>query len=213
MKNTCFVLITFFSFLSSIHAQSFLSNTPEFQVSYFGELFVHPGAKIGIHFPFYEKNKLKYRNRKRKGDFTLTKNRKLKLGSNLAFYRQGKNHKGYLSNIELTFHNTRNRSYKPDKYRHFEASVGMGYFRYALSGTTFTPDGDSFKDIKGNGNALMPSISIGTGKSLKFIKSIDVRYFVKGSNYFEIPHGLGKLKHFALEIGFASTLTSKISKI
>jgi len=56
---------------------------------------------------------------------------------------------------------------------------------------------------------LMPSLSVAMGRSLGFVKSMDLRYFIKPSVYLETPHGLYVLPHFALEVGVASSLFSK----
>jgi len=211
MKKIFLVIFTYYLFVLPANAQGFFDSKPEFQVSYFGEFLFHSGVKVGAQIPFLEREKMKSKHRKRKGDFNLTKNRQLKLGANLGFYHQANSHNGYLANIELTFQNRRNKSFKPNRYKYFEASVGLGYYRYHLLGTTFSSEGNTLKEINGNGNgnALMPSFSIAKGRNLRFIKSIDVRYFVKPSIYFEIPHGRGVLPHLVLEVGIASSLTSK----
>jgi len=149
MKKILLVIFTFPLFVLNANAQGFFKSKPEFQVSYFGEFLFHPGIKVGAQIPFLEGEKIKSKHRKQKGDFTLTKNRQLKIGANVGLYHQSNFHNGYFANIELTYQKRKHKSFKPNRYKYFEASFGLGHFRYQLLGTTFTADGDALKEIKG----------------------------------------------------------------
>lgn len=192
-----------------LQAQTSYSKTPEFQLSYFGDFFAFPSTKVGVHFPVKGTTKIIDKDSKKRGSFTKTKFRQLKVGGNLAFYQQQSHHHSFLANLELSYQRTKSKSFAPDKFRHFEAAIGVGYYRYQLKGTTFEKEGTTFKEINGNGNALMPSLSVGWGRTIRFIKKTDVRYFTKGALYFEIPHGIGTLPHLVFEFGIASSLVTR----
>ena len=209
MRNFLIVFILLLGLGSQLSAQSLFSQPPEFQLSYFGEFIFHPGVKAGIHFPFSSSTKLKTKQNRKRGRFTKTKFKQLKLGGNIGFYQQKQHLTGYLLNAELTYQRTNNKSFRPNKFSHFEAAIGIGYYRYQLKGTTFTTDGNSFQEKNGNGNALMPSLSVGWGRTLPFIKKTDIRSFVKSSLYLEMAHGTSVLPHYVLEIGFATSLGTR----
>jgi len=211
MRNFLIVFILLLGLGSQLSAQSLFSQPPEFQLSYFGEFMYHPGVKAGIHFPFSSSTKLKTKENRKRGRFTKTKFKQLKLGGNIAFYQQRQHLTGYLANVELTYQRTKNKSFNPNKFKHFEAAIGLGYYRYQLKGTTFSTDGNTFQESNGNGNAFLPSLSVAWGRTIPFIKKTDVRTFIKSSLYFEMPHGIGVLPHYVWEAGFATSLTSKKS--
>ena len=195
------------SFLNLI-AQSTLqlpAKKLEYQIGYFGEFFAHPGVKVGAAYPFAQKLKTKEK-QKRKYTLTKTRIRQLKVGTNLAFYNQVNNHNGYLWNIELTYQRIKNKSKKPNKLKYFDASIGLGYFHYELLGETFQSTENDFEEINGNGNAFMPTLAFAWGRNLQFVKSMDMRYYIKPTFMFERPVGIGTHPRFALEIGLASTL-------
>lgn len=206
---TKFVLTALFlgSFFLNLRAQSTFqlpSKKLEYQIAYFGEFFAHPGIKIGAAYPFAQKLKTKAKEKK---NYTLTKNRvhQWKVGSNLAFYNQVNNHNGFLLNVELTYQKIKNKSKKSNKLKYFDASIGLGYFHYELIGETYQSTENGFVEINGNGNAFMPTIAFAWGRNLRFVKSMDMRYYVKPTFMFETPVGIGTHPRFALEIGLAST--------
>lgn len=180
---------------------------PEFRIAYFGDYLARPGAKLGVAYAFAQKTKEKSKPLNREENYILTKIHRLEIGGSFTFYHHPGDHNGYLFNAELLWHRIRNRSYKT-RYRHFEAGIGLGYFRYQLLGTTFEPNGDgSFKEKNGGGNAFMPSLFAAWGMNLRFIKATDVRCYVKPLVMFEIPYGAGARGHFAFEAGLSSSLT------
>ena len=177
----------------------------EYQIAYFGEFIGHPGIKLGATYPFAQKLRTKDKQKKK---YLLTKSsiRQWKVGTNLAFYHQINNHNGYLLNVELTYQKIKNKSKKPTKFKYFDASIGLGYFHYELIGKTFQSTESGFQEINGNGNALMPSLAVAWGKNIRFVKSMNMRYYVKPTVLLELPAGTGAHTRFALEIGVASTL-------
>lgn len=211
MTRFIFTLLVFISYQLLATAQTPLelpAKKIEYQIGYFGEFFAHPGVKLGASYPFVQKLKTKERySKKYKTTFSKTKIHQLKIGSNLAFYHQVDNHNGLLFNVELTYQKIKNKSKKPNKLKYFDASIGLGYFNYQLNGTTFQSTENGFEEINGNGNAFMPSFAIAWGRNLRFVKSMDIRYYIKPTFMFETPVGIGTHPRFALEIGIASTLS------
>lgn len=200
-----FMLLSGSLFLKT-YAQSSLDLPPkklEYQVAYFGEFFAHPGLKIGANYPFFQKIRTK---EKRNKDFVITKIHQWKVGSNLAFYHQQNNHNGFLWNAELTYQLIKNKSKKPNKFKYFETSLGLGFYHYELIGKTFQSTENGFEEINGNGNAFMPSLAVAWGKNIRLIKSADVRYYVKPTLYLETPAGTGAQPRFVFEIGLATSL-------
>ena len=55
----------------------------------------------------------------------------------------------------------------------------------------------------------MPTLAIAWGRNLRFVKGIDMRYYIKPTFMFETPVGTGTHTRFALEIGLASSLSTK----
>ena len=76
----------------------------------------------------------------------------------------------------------------------------------AIIPTIITQLLNGFEEINGNGNAFMPTVAVAWGRNLRFVKSIDMRYYIKPTFMFEMPVGIGTHPRFALEIGVASTL-------
>lgn len=195
------------SYFLNLTAQSSLqlpTKKIEYQIAYFGEFIGHPGIKLGATYPIFQKLKAKNKE-KRKYTLTKTKIQQWKVGTNLAFYNQVNNHNGYLFNVELTYQKIKNKSKKPNKFTYFDASIGLGYFHYELIGKTFQPTENGFEEINGNGNALMPSLAVAWGRNIQFVKSMDMRYYVKPTILVETPAGTSAHVRFALEIGLAST--------
>ena len=203
--------LSFYLLLSCfcLNAQSDNLNIPEFQIAYFGDLVAHPGVKLGVHVPVKSVLKSKAVEHTELGTFNKINSTQFKLGGNFAAYHQHKSHVGYLANVELTIHYLNRNSLKPKKQRHLELGVGLGYYQYVLKGTSFSPIEGGFEETDGKGSALMPSISGAFGTTFKSIKFADIRWFTKGSIYLEIPHGIGSLPHFVLEIGLATKLIKK----
>lgn len=177
----------------------------EYQLAYFGEFFAHPGVKLGASYPFFQKVKTKEK-QKKKYELVKTKVHQWRVGSNLAFYHQVDNHNGYLWNVELTYRRSKNKSKKSNKWKHFEASYGLGFYHYELLGKTFQTADSGFEEINGNGNAFLQSIAIAWGKNIRLIKAADVRYYFKPTLYLETPAGTGTQARFVMEIGLATSL-------
>ncbi|MEM6320480.1 MAG: hypothetical protein AAF960_22615 [Bacteroidota bacterium] len=201
----CFLSSFVYHLTAQIDPANF-SKKIEYQVGYFGEFIARPGFKLGVAYPFYQKLKTKQKySEAYKQTLTKSKIHQFKIGSNLAYYHQVNNHNGLLLNVELTYQKIKHKSKKPNKLSYFDVSFGLGYFHYELVGKTFQPTEDGFEEINGNGNALMPTFALAWGRNLPFIKSIDMRYYVKPTLLFETPAGTGTQVRFALEVGLASS--------
>lgn len=204
------VLLFFLSLTSSLaFAQEYGGAVPELQVSYFGEFIFHPGAKVGISLPFSEWTKLRQQQSKRRGEYSIVKQKELRLGGNVGFYNIVRNHTGYFANVDLTWRRSKYYSYRPEKKGQIELGIGLGYFRYRLHGTTFTPNGDSFDEINGNGGAFLPSFLFGYGGTFRYQGERNARYFLRSSFSAEIPFGYAFQFITALEAGIAIPLKIK----
>ena len=207
MTKFCSILLLLFCISFSVLAQSDIdlpTKKLEYQFSYFGEFIAHPGVKLGVNYPIWQKAKSKDR-QKKNYLLTKTKIKQWKIGTNAAFYHQVNNHNGYLWNVELTYQTIKTKSKKPNKLKYFDASFGLGYYHYELIGKTFQSTENDFEEINGNGNALMPTLAVAWGRNIRFMKETDVRYYVKPTLLFEMPAGTSFHTRFALEIGLAST--------
>ncbi len=212
MRKILLIFIILFSYKMTGHSQSSTGHLPELKVSYFGNNLFRPGMSVGMAFPFSGKKKYIEKSHRKNGQYILTKLHYLKIGSNFSFYHHYKDHNGFLLNTELTWHRIKNKSFSTHKYKHLELSVGLGYFRYQLFGTTFQQENDSFEKINGNGNAFMPSLSLAWGKNIRAFKNVDMRYFIKPSVLFEIPYSSGIKINPAIEIGIISKINFKNTK-
>jgi hypothetical protein len=209
MHKSLFLFLIILFLAKNLEAQKGGSPLPEIQVAYYGEFLFHPGAKVGISLPFWEWRTEKPQSSKRRGDYAIVKQKELRLGSNLSFYNIVRNHTGFLLNAELTYRRSKFYSFRPEKKGQLEFAFGMGYFRYRLHGTTFQPDGESFKEINGNGGAFMPSLSASYGGTFKYQGTHAARYYLKPIMLAEIPFGTALQVTTVLEAGIALPLGIK----
>lgn len=207
-RKTLLLLSLFFA-LKSMDAQTYPSAVPELQIAYYGEFMFHPGAKVGLSLPFSEWTKERPQQTKRRGKYAIVKQKEFRLGSNLSFYNIPRNHTGYLLNAELTYRRSKFYSFRPEKKGQLEYAIGLGYFRYSLHGTTFRPDGGSFKEINGNGGAFMPSVALSWGGNFRWKDGRNGRYFIKPVLLAEIPFGTGLQLITVVEAGIAIPLDIK----
>ncbi|MEM6633444.1 MAG: hypothetical protein AAF694_27470 [Bacteroidota bacterium] len=173
----------------------------EWEVGYFGEFATHPGLKAGISYPFGHKLKVREKEKKYGGPFQIYKKRQWIVGSNLAFYHQPNNHNGYLATIELGKRRIKNKSYYRNRYTFWAWELGFGYYRYQLLGNTFRPSAIGFEKIRGNGTAIIPSLSCQWGRSLKSKKAHPGFIYIKFHSLYEVPFGTGFQLRLALESG------------
>ncbi|MEM8892216.1 MAG: hypothetical protein AAGD28_29825, partial [Bacteroidota bacterium] len=183
----------------------------EIEVSYFGEMMWHPGAQIGVNFPYTERSVAREKESKKRGTYFVERKRQFIFGGNIAAYVQPDNHFGLLSNAEFGYRSLKTKSFKPEKIKFWEVDLGLGFYHYDLAGRTFISSESGFEEIKGNGNAFMPSLSFSTGRSLK-ISSLRLLWFNKLTAAWEIPFNIGSQYHFIFQSGFAIPLRENKSR-
>lgn len=203
MQRSIFIFLLLAWLTVPVSAQLTSNYQPEVQVAYFGETFFRPGAKIGINLPFEEWRKEKPQETRRRGQYAIIKEFQSRIGANVGFYHQVRNHNGYFFNTELTLRRSKFYSFRPEKKGILDFTIGLGYFRYQLLGTTFTPDGDSFREINGNGGAYLPSIGFAWGGTLKWQGGHNARYYVKSNVMAEVPFGTALQFILSAELGVA----------
>ncbi|MEL6253899.1 MAG: hypothetical protein AAFR87_17960 [Bacteroidota bacterium] len=183
----------------------------EIEVSYFGEMMWHPGAQIGVNFPYTERSIAREKKNKKRGTYFVERKRQFILGGNVAAYSQPNNHFGLLTNAEFGYRSLKSKSFKAEKIKFWEVDLGLGFYHYELAGSTFIKTESGFEEIKGNGNAFMPSLSIATGRSLR-LSSLKILWFNKISAAWEIPFNIGSQYHFIFQSGFAIPLRENKSR-
>ncbi|MDW3652447.1 MAG: hypothetical protein R8P61_35550 [Bacteroidia bacterium] len=183
----------------------------EVEVSYFGEMMWHPGAQIGVNFPYTERSVAREKESKKRGTYFVERKRQFIFGGNVAAYVQPNNHFGLLTNAEIGYRSLKTKSFKPEKIKFWELDLGLGLYHYELAGKTFVSTESGFEEIKGHGTAFMPSFSISSGRSLR-ISSLRLLWFNKISAAWEIPFNIGSQYHFIFQSGFAIPLKENKSR-
>ena len=183
----------------------------EVEVSYFGEMMWHPGAQIGVNFPYTERSVAREKENKKRGSYFVERKRQFIFGGNISAYVQPDNHLGLLTNAEFGYRSLKTKSFKPEKIKFWEVDLGLGFYHYDLAGRTFISTESGFEEIRGNGKAFMPSLSLATGRSLR-ISSLRVLWFNKITAAWEIPFNIGSQYHFIFQSGFAIPLRENKSR-
>ena len=173
----------------------------EWEAAYFGELATHPGIKVGVNYPFGHRLKVKEKLKPYKGPYQLLKKHQWVAGGNLIFYHQPHNHNGFLVNAELGRRRIKHKSFRRTRYTLWEIDLGVGYYHYLLTGTTFRPTNGGFESSRGQGSALMPSLSFSWGRSLRSAKPKAGFIYVKINTLYEVPFGTGFQMRLGLESG------------
>lgn len=172
----------------------------ELEFSYFGEMLLHPGIHLGVNFPYTSLSVAKEKSSKKRGAYFVERKRQWIIGGNLASYFQTNNHQGYLLNAEYGYRSLKTKSYKPDKLQFWELDFGLGLYHYELNGQSFEFKDTSFEEVKGRGNAFMPSLSYSWGRSIK-ISSFRSLLFLKYTTAWEIPFNVGIQQRIMWEAG------------
>lgn len=174
---------------------------PEWEVSYFGEMFYHPGLMLGANFPYTRFSVAKEKSSKKRGSYFIERKRQYVIGSNLGMYFQPENHQGYLLNGEFGYRSLKTKSYKAEKNSFWQIDLGVGLYYYDLNGRTFRIGDSGFEEIKGDGFAFMPSLSYSWGRSLG-IGNFNALWFSKLSTAVEIPFNIGTQTRLIFQTGF-----------
>jgi hypothetical protein len=127
-------------------------------VSYFGNMIVHPGVKIGADYTllYIQKNKEKKKKIKVIGKMLYAQ-------PNLSFYVHPKSHSALQTNLELGWR-------RINRILYTEYSLSMGYMRRFNIGETYVTDAEgNVTDIK-NGTSrgyFTTGLSAGIGKNIR----------------------------------------------
>ena len=174
---------------------------PEWEFSYFGEMFYHPGLMLGANFPYTRLSVAREKSSKKRGSYFVERKRQYILGTNLGMYFQPENHQGYLLNGELGYRSLKTKSYKAEKNSFWQIDLGVGLYDDDLYGKTFQIGDSGFEEIKGDGFAFMPSLSYSWGRSIG-IGDFRALWFSKLSTAVEIPFNIGTQPHLIFQTGF-----------
>lgn len=201
MKNK--IIILCLGFLCS-YLVGFTQNKWEANFSYFGEMGLHPGVKVGLNYAYLQKKKIKQKTKRNGKVLHKGKQHQLLLMSNVGGYHHAK----YLTNLFVSvesgyrFSFWKEKENKKRKNYYLESTIGVGYLRYFHYGTTFETNGDGFtKKELGGGNSFMPTSSFGFGMNIPNQKELPIYWFVKPTFFMEIPQTSFPVMHFAIDLG------------
>lgn len=209
MKLVIPLLFLFSHFWQCLHSQVEPAGqwaSTELEFSYFGEMILHPGLKLGVNLPYTTLSVAKEKTNKKRGEYFVERKRQWIIGGNLATYFQVNNHQGYLLNAEYGYRVLKTKSYKPEKLKFWEVDAGLGVYHYELSGQSFELTDTGFEEINGRGTAFMPSLSFSWGRSLR-ISSFRSLFFFKYTTAWEIPFNVGVQQRIIWEAGMSVPLS------
>lgn len=182
----------------------FTQNKWEATVSYFGEMGLHPGAKVGLNYAYVQKKKIKDKTKRNGKKLNKGVQHQLLLMGNIGGYHHAK----YLTNLFVSvesgyrFSVSRKKENRRRKVFFAESTIGIGYLRYFHYGTTFETKGDGFtKKELGGGNSFMPTSSLGFGMNIPNQKELPIYWFVKPTFFMEIPQTSFPVMHLAIDLG------------
>ncbi len=174
-------------------------------ISYYSNLIVDPGFKVGIERPFLIIQKSKIR-----------KNGKLKFNRlqflntlNLGYYyTKEQNHSPFL-NMEIGYRKIRKSGFKT------EAFLGLGYMRTILTDETYKVDNNgnvSKIDFAGS-NYFMPSLSFGIGYDNSYRNDhFPFSVSLKPNIFFRLPYNHSVLTNIGMELNLSYQIGSFRSK-
>ena len=169
-------------------------------ISYFGESGVHPGLKVGVEYPLWQKDKYKKRFFKKREKKIGSKGKRKELygAGNLAFYNHANNHSGLLLGGELGWRRTKLR-----KGQTLGASLGLGYLQRFYNIDTYQLGSGSTPDQLGlSGRSIVfTSLSVSMGRDLSIRKNIPMTWHIKPTLLFQMPYNHTVVPTAALELG------------
>lgn len=169
-------------------------------LAYWGELMTHPGIKASVDYPLLETVKEKTR-----GNKFISNRHQFIGGTELGFYQHKQNHKGLLIGITSAYRYERKKQREGKNARIFrtDLSIGAGYYRYFLAGTTYQiQDNEIIAQNLGGSNSFMPSAAISFSMNIPNKKGIPLFLYFKPSYYLETKHNTGINHKPFLETGF-----------
>ena len=171
------------------------SKTPIY-VSYFGNIAVNPGAKIGFEYTLFLKEKTKEKRKKVK---TIRKT--LILSPSIAFYSHKNSHQGLLISADLLWRRYTKRLYFLD------ISAGIGNYTRFNSGTTYEVTSAGVTEIKNaKRNYISAAFSGSIGKRLTRVKSFPCDIFLRNTNHIYTNFNSAIGNDMSFEIGFRMNL-------
>lgn len=171
------------------------SKTPIY-ISYFGNMAVHPGVKVGFEYTFFLKEKTKEKRNKIK---TIRKT--LILSPNISFYSHLNSHQGLLVSADLLWRRYTKRLY------FFDVSLGLGNYTRFNSGVTYEVTSVGVTEIKNaNRNYISASFSSSMGKRLRVIKSFPSDLFLKNTYHIHTNFNSAIGNDISFEIGLRMNL-------
>lgn len=196
--------ITFCLVFLCIYLTGIAQNKWEASLSYFGEMGLRPGAKVGVNYVYAQKGKSKHKTKRNGVKLQKGRQHQFLLMGNVGGYHHAK----YLTNLFTSvesgyrFSLWRKKEGKKRKAYFVESTIGIGYLRYFHYGTTFETTSDGFtKREFGGGNSFMPTSSFGFGMNIPNQKDLPIYWFVKPSFFIEIPQTSFPVMHLAVDVG------------
>jgi hypothetical protein len=155
-------------------------------------MITHPGIKVGIEHPLFEKDKVKETKRKIKH-----KKHQVISGANFGVYSHFKYNTALFLNTEIGYRYIRQGGII------FETMIGIGYLRTFLNGKTYSvnENGDVRNVFLAGNNSFMPSISLGFGHDVSQKSNRITSWFIKPVVFIQMPYNSSVLPHLALEAG------------
>lgn len=149
-----------------------LSERAPLFVSYYGNIGIHPGLKLGFDYVLIFKEKTKAKKRKSK-----TIRKVLLVSPSLAFYSHKNSNKGLFISSDLLWRRYTKRLYLS------ELGIGIGYYRRFNAGKTYEVTSSGVQEIGTTSRGYFtPSISYSFGKRFLFREMIPTEVFLR-SNY------------------------------
>lgn len=151
-------------------------------LSYFGELFTHPGVAIGAEH-----------------EIAGVGGHSLFGGASLAAYHHRGFHTGVLGGVELGYRYTFPAGF------FFDARVGAGYLHAILAGDTWAPDGNGgFTGVPtASRGGFAPSAALGLGVDLSRRSRAPLSVFLRCTAFGQAPVNDGVVLHLAAQLGVA----------
>jgi hypothetical protein len=165
-----------------------------FSASYFGEGGSHYGAKIGVEYPLWTKEKIKVK----KNHKQIPKSKIVFVTGNVGCYIHRRNNVGLFVNSEIGFRKIRNKGFR------YEFLFGLGYLHTFLQGDTYeVNDNGSVKKVFLAGrSSLMTSLSCGLGYDFDYYFHSHFSLFLKPGFFVQYPFNTALAARTTIELGF-----------
>jgi len=170
----------------------FDSNKIPLNISYYGNLVIHPGIKIGADWNLLMIHKTKEKKRK-----TKVIRKILYVSPNVAFYYHNNSNIGIIPSAEVGWRRYNNKLF----YR--EVDFGLGYFHKFNMGETWEVTNDKIeKKISSSRGYFTPSLSVAFGKVFLRKEKEPVTAFVKINANNLLHYNANSVLELSFELGF-----------